>query len=84
MRVLAINAYHGGSHREFLTQWIDISFQLKVRAFLRHTVNAVLHKIICQFSDEFRPPYMYFPKKITVLCIFPNNNIRSVLLSAVC
>lgn len=25
MRVLAINAYHGGSHREFLTQWIDHS-----------------------------------------------------------
>ncbi|WP_417392062.1 tRNA-queuosine alpha-mannosyltransferase domain-containing protein [Gimesia sp.] len=25
MRVLAINAYHGGSHREFLMQWIDHS-----------------------------------------------------------
>ncbi|QDT93171.1 tRNA-queuosine alpha-mannosyltransferase domain-containing protein [Gimesia algae] len=25
MRVLAINAYHGGSHREFLTQWISHS-----------------------------------------------------------
>ncbi|MCA9017021.1 MAG: DUF3524 domain-containing protein, partial [Planctomycetaceae bacterium] len=53
MRVLAINAYHGGSHREFLEQWIShSSHEFRVLSLpARHWKWRMQHAAVTLASD---------------------------------